>query len=165
MKEYVHNSNSISDNIINNHVKRARAVIINSNNELLLGYENNYEFIGGHLDEGEDYKGALKREVKEESGIDIYTDNLNPFYKIYYYTKDYPKNGINTKYSIYYYLIKTDLKPNLNNINLTKNEIKNNFTLKYVKLDKVVNILEENLKVTKNKNAVKDTLMVLKELF
>jgi len=52
-------------------------------NQILLqrragtGYEDgNYSVIAGHIDGGEDVFSAMRREAKEEGGIDIALDNL-----------------------------------------------------------------------------------------
>ena len=118
MKEIIYNENNLKDSDINKVVKRAKAIIINSNDEILFGYgDKNYQLPGGHLEDGETYDECLAREVKEESGMDIPLEKREPLLTIKYYCKDYPKKGINTEYLAKYFCIKTDLKPNLNKIN------------------------------------------------
>ena len=53
------------------------------------------------------------------------------------YYKDWPLKGKNRKIEIYYYEVKTDLKPNLDNTKYTKSELDGNFQLRYIPLDKV----------------------------
>ena len=44
--------------------------IINSNNEILLGYSyHDYQFPGGHVEDGESLIEAMNRELLEETGI------------------------------------------------------------------------------------------------
>ena len=62
------------------------------------------------------------------------------------YYKDWPAEGKNRKIEIYYYEIKTDERPNLENTNYTENEKNGNFELKYIPLLDIINVLEENAK-------------------
>ncbi|MBS3741173.1 MAG: NUDIX domain-containing protein [Candidatus Cloacimonetes bacterium] len=52
------------------------AVILNNQNEILLvkshKWDNNYVIPGGHIELGEKIEDALRREVKEETGLEIY---------------------------------------------------------------------------------------------
>ena len=70
MKEIVFNEDNLTDKDINEEVTRVKALIINSNDEIMLGYSNKtYQFPGGHLEDGETFIECLKREVMEETGI------------------------------------------------------------------------------------------------
>ena len=164
MKRIIYNENNLSDNDINNVVYRAKALIINSNDEILIGYgNNNYQFPGGHLEEGESFDECLVREIKEETGIDIPILKRVPFISIIYYNKDYPEVGINSKYIANYYSIKTDLRPNMSNINLTENEKEGGFQLRYINKNNALKQLNESLKTCTRENVVKDTIKVVKE--
>ena len=164
MKQIFYNYDNLTEEDINRFVGRARALIINSKGEVLMSYYDGvYQTIGGHLDEGETYLECLKREVMEESGIDIDTVGLEPFMEIKYYSKDYPQKGINTCYVINYYEIKTDDLPDRAKIKLTETEINAHFDLKYILLDNLEEILSNMLKTTKYKRTVNDTLEVVKE--
>ena len=83
MKTIIHNKDNLKQEDINLKIYRSRAVIINSNNEILLGYlGGTYQFPGGHLEGNETIEECLVREVKEETGIDITGKFSKPFYKI-----------------------------------------------------------------------------------
>lgn len=164
MKQIFYNDDNLTENEINNFVGRARALIINSKREVLMSYYDGvYQTVGGHLDEGETYLECLKREVMEESGIEIETDGLAPFIEIKYYSKDYPEKGKNTCYVIKYYEVETDCLPDFSKIKLTESEINGHFDLKYILLDNLEEILSNMLKTTKYKRTVSDTLEVVKE--
>lgn len=74
-------------------------LLINQDKLLLMkrkntGYEDGkYGFIGGHLEEDEDFKTAIIREAKEETNIDIDRENLK-FISIVH-RKDITKNYVN----------------------------------------------------------------------
>ena len=101
--------------------------------------------------------------MKEETGIDIPLEKRIPICTITYMNKNYPEEGINTKSVANYYLIRSDVKPNLENANLTEEEKSWNFELRYVHKVKVLELLNESLKICDKKNTVKDTLEVTKE--
>lgn len=142
MKEIIYNHDNLKENDIDETVIRVKALLINSKNEITLGYcHKTYQFPGGHLEENETFEEGLNREIKEETGIDIKETNLKPFEKIIYYSNNYRNTGLNRKNEIYYFYIKTDEKANMNNANLDDWETKGNYKIEYVNLDDVKQVL------------------------
>lgn len=139
-------------------VNRVKGLLINKNNEIMLCLcDNQYQFPGGHVDGDESFEYALKRELKEETGIDIDTKNMKPFYEIHCNSNEYESN-------IYYYLINCNVEVDYNNTNYTKEEKLGNFEIKYVSLERVDELLERNInKHPKNKYIVSEMLKVLNE--
>ena len=126
-------------------VKRVKVLLVNSNNDVLLGYShNNYQFPGGHVEENETLVQAVNREILEETGIELNITNIEPFACAIGYYKDWPAEGKNRKIEIYYYEVKTDEKPNLENTEYTENEKDGNFELRYIPLLDVENVLKTN---------------------
>lgn len=163
MKKIIYNDDHLQEEDINNIVKRAKAIIINSNDEILLTLShNNYFLIGGHVENEESDIECLEREILEETGIKISIGNLIPYLSIIYYSKEYPSKELNSKYIINYYEIKTDLKPNLDILNLTDDEIEGNFEPKYINKNKILEELNDNLKVCSRINVVRDTIEAVK---
>ena len=163
MKKIVHNYDSLCEEDINNVVKRAKALIINSNDEIAICFShNNYFFLGGHVDQDETDFECLKREIKEEAGIDLDFDLENIYFSIIYYNKNYPEKGINTKSITNYYIIKADINVNINNLNLTEDEKNGNFEIKLINKNKIISVLEKDLNISSRKIVVLDTLKVLK---
>lgn len=147
MKKIIVNNDNLKEEDITEVVKRVKVLLINSNDEILLGYEHNdYQFPGGHVEDDESLIDTVKREIKEEVGIDLNIDNIEPFAVSIGYWKDWPLKGMNRKTEIYYFEIKSDLKPNLNNTNYTNHEKEGKFELRYIPLDNVENVLKENAK-------------------
>lgn len=162
MKKVFYNEDNLRKEDINNFIKRAKMLIINSNNEILLGYgHNTYQIIGGHVEENESYDECIVREAKEETGIELSLEKREPFLQIIYYCKDYPNEGLNSEYIINYYSINSDLKPDIDKINLTENEKEGLFEFRYISLNNVLDELNDNLEVCKNKNTVKDTIKAI----
>ena len=72
MKEFVINDDDLKEEDIEMRVIRVKALILNSKGNILLAFNNNtYQFPGGHVDDGEDIDECIKREIKEEVGIDV----------------------------------------------------------------------------------------------
>ena len=161
MKTIIENKYNLQDSDITDYLGKAKALIINSNNEILICYCYNQYFLPGGCKEKEVFDETLKRELLEETGI-ILNEIPTPFLKREGYYKDWPEIGRNKKLEIVYYIIKTDEKPN-NNINLTEDEINGGFTLEYVPLDKVEDVIKENVsKYTDDKGIARELLEVLK---
>lgn len=164
MKTILYNYDNLKEENINRLVRRAKAIIVNSNEEILFAHSNNnYFFVGGRVEEKETFEQGLIREIKEETGIDVILEKKEPFFNITYMNKDYPDNGINTKSITNYYLIKCDCKPDLSKVCLTEEEKICNFKLIYISKEKVIEELMDNLKTCSNKNVVRDTMEVIKE--
>jgi len=145
MREIVYNSHDLKEEEIDSSVIRTKALIINSKNELLLGYSyQTYQFPGGHLKDGENIFECLQREIEEETGIFI-SGNLNPFLKRVEYHMNYLDSNINKKVIIYYYLIYTDELPQNAASHLDEQEKAGNFTLLYVPLEKVDQLLVNSI--------------------
>jgi len=145
MREIVYNSHDLKEEEIDSSVIRTKALIINSKNELLLGYSyQTYQFPGGHLKDGENIFECLQREIEEETGIFI-SGNLNPFLKRVEYHMNYLDSNINKKVIIYYYLIYTDELPQNAASHLDEQEKAGNFTLLYVPLEKVDQLLVDSI--------------------
>ena len=88
MIEIIKNKNNLSELEINNIVTRVKALIINSNNQILLGHSYcEYQFPGGHVENNEGFADALKRELKEETGLNYDVDNITPFVLLKRYYK------------------------------------------------------------------------------
>lgn len=164
MKTIIHNKDNVSEKDINNIIKRAKIILINSNDEIILANAlNTYFLVGGHVENDESDIKTLKREMLEESGIVLKEDNLKPFCSVIHLKKDYPKEKSNTKYISNYYYLKTDDKIDQNKINLTEEEKDNNFKLSYVHINNIIDILKENIKVAIRPTVVKDTLNAIEE--
>ena len=145
MEQIIVNKDCIQEKEITEIVKRVKAIIINSKNEILLGYSHNdYQFLGGDVENGENLIESLKREISEESGISLNLDDVFPIILRKAYYKDYPQIGNNMKNEIYYYVIKTDKVPNLELTNLTDDEKDGNFKLEYIKLDDIEEVMIKN---------------------
>lgn len=145
MEQIIVNKDCIQEKEITEIVKRVKAIIINSKNEILLGYSHNdYQFLGGHVEDGENLIETLNREISEESGISLNLDGDFPIILRKAYYKDYPQIGKNRKNEIYYYIIKTDKVPNLELTNLTDDEKDGNFKLEYIKLDDIEEVIIKN---------------------
>ncbi len=95
--------------------KSCGAIVLNKNNEVLLVHHNSghWDFPKGHVEAGETEEQTAKREVKEETNIDIIVD-IN-----YRYVTSYsPKEEVMKE--VVYFLAKNvddDKKPQLSEVN------------------------------------------------
>ena len=160
VNQVIHNEDNLTLNDANRVTRRAKLIVENNNDEILICHMGvKYFLIGGHIDNDESDEQCLTREVAEESGVTLDFSNILPIASSNYINKDYPKNGDITYTNTNYYAIKYDLVPNIEIQNLTEEEKKENFKLMYIPKNEVINFLEN----TKEINAtLSDTIMAIK---
>ena len=162
MKETIYNYDYLTLEDITEVSIRVKALIINSNKEILLGKSDiSYQFPGGHLEDNESLIEALKREVLEETGIELSDEEIgSPFYKVTYLNKEYPVKDTNRKSEIYYYAVKTDKEVDLSKVKLTENETKHNYMVEKMSLLSSVDIISKN---DNNKVIERDMINAIEE--
>lgn len=164
MKEIIYNENNLKDEEISEWVKRAKVLVVNSKDEILIAHtDDSYYFLGGHVDGNETDYECLVREIKEEAGIDYNPKIDDPYVSIKYLLKDYPEEGINKGYISNYYVIYDDMVPNPKNVNLTDGEKEGHLRLVYIHKDRILDEVRPYLDKCKRKNVVRDTIDVLEE--
>ena len=166
MKKLVTNQYSLKEEDMTEVVKRVKILLRNSNNEVLLAYShNNYQFPGGHVEEGETLIETVNREITEETGMVLNINSLEPFACALGYYKDQPEEGKNRKIEIYYYEVKTDEKPNLDNTEYTDHEKDGQFELRYIPLNEVEQTLKENADKYGDKHGIAREMLELFEMY
>ncbi|MBQ4584061.1 MAG: NUDIX hydrolase [Bacilli bacterium] len=166
MKQIITNKYNLTDSDMTEVVKRVKVLLVNSNNDVLLGYShNNYQFPGGHVEDNETLIQAVNREVLEETGIELNISNIEPFACAIGYYKDWPAEGKNRKIEIYYYEVKTDEAPNLENTEYTENEKDGNFELRYIPLSEVEDVLRANAEEYGDKKGIAREMIELFEVY
>ena len=142
-------------------VKRVKALIISSNNKILLASNyKDYQFPGGHMEEDESYNEALNRELLEETGINFeLKDNLTPDLKLYRYYENYHETKDNTILEINYFIIRSDQYIDINNLSLTKEEEDGDFSLTYINLLEYENLLKENVLINGDKFGIAEEML------
>ena len=160
VNQVIHNEDNLTLNDANKVTLRAKLIVENNNDEILICHMGvKYFLIGGHIDNDESDEQCLTRKVAEESGVTLDFSNILPIASSNYINKDYPQNGDITYTNTNYYAIKYDLVPNIEMQNLTEEEKKENFKLMYIPKNEVINFLEN----TKEINAtLSDTIMAIK---
>lgn len=146
MREIIHNNDNLTIDDITETVIRAKALIV-TNGNILIGNENNFfEFPGGHLEENETIDECLKREILEETGIELDDSEIKGvLVKVVFMTKDWPAPGKNRRAESYFYLVETKKKPDMSKVTLTENEKKNHFKLETFPLYESVDIIKKNI--------------------
>lgn len=141
-------------------VKRVKALIVSSDNKILLvnNYQD-YQFPGGHMENNETYSEALKRELLEETGIDFNIEkDIEPILKLYRYYEEYHETKENTLLEINYFIIRSDNYINIDNLNLTKEEENGDFSLTYISLFEFKRLLEENIMINNDKYGISEEM-------
>ena len=140
MKEFIINDDNLTEEDIEMKVIRVKALIINSKGNIILAFNNNtYQFPGGHVDNDESIDECMKREIKEEVGIDVEVGD--PFLSIETYDNDYFGTGKKVLNTIYYYRVLTDLEPDFSKTKYDELEMKTDFDLFYVDFSRLEEFL------------------------
>ena len=143
MKEIIINDSHLNEDEMVDKVIRVKALIFNSDGEILLVHNNNtYQFPGGHKKSEESIDDTIHREIKEEIGIDLEIEE-RPFLCISTYDDNYFGTGKKVLNSIYYYRFFTDLTPNFKETSYDDLELESDFNLYYLKFDELDNFLNK----------------------
>ena len=166
MEKIIFNKENILEEEVDEVVVRTKAIIINDQDEVMLGYcDKTYQFPGGHLEEGETINECLRRELKEETGMDVDTSNLEPSVETIYYNRNYRGTGLIRKNEIYFYVIRDNLVENMEEANLDEGEQAGNYVIKKIKLNELESVLLASAKEKEiNEIIVNEMLSVLKKL-
>jgi len=149
MIENIKINDYIQDDKVDKIIDRVKIFYINKRNQVYLIHNNNtVQLPGGHVEENENLIDAVKREIYEELGIKL--DNLpTEFLEINAYYENYFNTNKTVKANIHYFYIKSNIKPNLNNIKLDNLEKKTPFKLFTVSKDNLNSFI--NLCIKENK--------------
>lgn len=167
METFVFNDDNLSKSDINRSTIKARALIVNDKKEILLTKSSDmYILPGGKLESSEDIIECLKREIKEETGITLTNEVIEPLIYIKQLIKDYPtkdNKGLNNRlFETYYYVIHCNQLLNLNKLTLTKSEKENDFKIDNIDINKAINIVGDNISSNvRNKYYQRELLLVL----
>ena len=108
---------------------------------------------------------TVNRELEEETGINLNIKEIKPFACAKGSYNNWPSKGKNRKIEIYYYEILTDELPKLEKLNLTENEKKGNFELRYIDLSNVEIILKENVRKYDDPHGITKEMLELFKIY
>lgn len=107
MKEIVINKGKLKDEEVTEVLEKSRIVLRNDDDEIVFTRFGRVYFLpGGKIEIGESPVDTVKREVMEETNINILLDDIEPFVVVKNYLRDYKtKDGniVNRLVKTYYY--------------------------------------------------------------
>ena len=141
------NDENLQINEIQEFCSKARALLIDDKNQILVAnYGGVLLLPGGSIDKDETISHALIRELDEEIGQKYTEDELSYLACLNYFQANYPKrNGTFQNRLVQTHYFVGNFKGVSNEFQtLTAKEIKDNFQLELVSLDKLKKIILEN---------------------
>lgn len=145
MKRRIINDDNIDITKVQDTVIRVKGLMVNEKQELLVIHNNyTYQFPGGHWRESESLEESLKREIKEETGINCNIET-GPFMVIEEYYNNYLNLGNTRCNKIYYYIVHSNDGPKIEEMNLSELEQKTDFHLFYIPIKDMEQFLQESI--------------------
>lgn len=140
MNSIIINDNNLKEEDIQAYGNKARAILLSDDKVLVSNYGGVILLPGGSIDKNETPDDAIIRELKEETGIVYDLNQLEKVLTIKYYQHDYPtrNNEIINRLMITQYYLGKYKGINLDNTRMTKKEIKDNFHLELIDIDKLL---------------------------
>ena len=141
----VNNPYNLKDSQIDRRVQRVKIILTNAAGQVLLcRTDDGFSFVGGHINAGETPAQCLKRELEEETGITLSGTKPKLFLKRESYEQNYFSSGQNVRSTIYYYLVQTEKTYMAKKMHLDPAEKQKHFSLMYVSLDELEQVLRED---------------------
>lgn len=151
--------------------RKVRAIIENKEGKIVISKEGGvYIFPGGKCDGDEKEEVAIKREIKEETGIILTDEMLEKVLEIEAFYDDFwdyrsktfkPRHMLTT-----YFYIKTNKKINVDNMGLTTGEIEKGFEIFTTGKNNLYKLLKEDHSLIRNgKFFDEENKAVLEEIF
>ena len=143
--ELIINDDTLELNEVDEFHSKVRVLLLDENNNLLVAnYGNTFLFPGGSIDAGETIEDAVIRELKEETGVDYFIDELCYLNVLKYYQRNYPKRDGSFKNRLvttYYYVGKYK---GVTKQTLSLKEQKDNFKLQLISIDNLEELVLKN---------------------
>lgn len=162
MKEVKINKSKLKDDEITEVLDKARIVLRNDDGDFILShFERIYFLPGGKMELGETPVDTIKREVMEETNINILLDDTEPFLLVKNYLRDYKSrdgNIVNRLVNTYYFTGFTS-KDDIEYFNLTIPEKRDDLRAFFIDMEEAIELLKEY-----NKENPKATYLALETL-
>ena len=167
MKEVKINKAKLKDDEITEVLDKARIVLRNDDGDFVLShFERIYFLPGGKMELGETPVDTIKREVMEETNINILLDDTEPFLLVKNYLRDYKSrdgNIVNRLVNTYYFTGFTS-KDDIEYFNLTIPEKRDDLRAFFIDMEEAIELLKEyNKDNPKAAYLALETLRVLDE--
>ncbi len=148
------NKDNLEKKDIKTKIHKVRAIIYSKKGKIYItNMDNSYNLPGGHVENKEDIKDALKRELEEELGIKVLKKEMNYIGNYIFYHKDFPgeKGKVNRENNVDLFYILEPKEINLEHIKLTNYEKHYHFQLMECSVEEILKLLQE-----KNANEYKN---------
>lgn len=167
MKEIVINKGRLKLDEITHVVDKARIVLRNDENEIVLTRFGRVYFLpGGKIEFDETPADTVKRELLEETNIHIMLDDIEPFILVKHYLRDYESGDgqiVNRLINTYYFTGFTS-KDDIEYFNLTLNEKQDDLKAFFIEMEEAKELLKEyNKENPKATYLAVETLKILDE--
>ena len=166
MKTIVINETNMRDEDVQKIGNKVRAILLSDDKVLVSHYGGVVLLPGGSIDKGETESEAIIRELQEETGIIYDISCLEELLLLKYYQPNYPTRRdevINRLIRTKFYLAQYK-GINLENINRTENEVKDNFCLELIELDDFASMINQSSDNPRKKYFDRENQEVIKVL-
>ena len=117
---------------------------------------------GGHWRENESLEESLKREIKEETGINCDIET-GPFMVIEEYYNNYLNLGNTRCNKIYYYIVHSNDGPKIEEMSLSELEQKTDFHLFYIPIKDMKQFLQESIENASIEKEIGEEMLAVME--
>lgn len=146
MQEIIINKDRLKDADVTDVIDKARIILRNDENEIVLVRFNRVYFLpGGKVEADETPVDCIKREVMEETNINVLLDDTEPLVKVKHYLRDYELSDgtiVNRVINTYYFTGFTS-KDDIEYFNLTAEERHDNLRGFFITLEEAKELLHE----------------------